>query len=516
MSNMGRIRNRIIELMREEYVYESHELVSRIKPKYGFPESQVYATLSHMVDDDNEIVYDMLGRPGLLRNIKTLYFFQPLELKDNLNISMYDRTTPVNVKQNITVKIQEVDKADDLVEDPVENIDDIIRRRLFVGYDTLFDPLSKYNIARDKHMATQVHKNVGTALTTSNAFFNNSDKLGLDGFHKGLKYIKSAFDSMAVWGFDLSEQDKRRYVVDHLVDYLSIDDLISVITYYINHPVSSREPMEQEGRRAELNALVWNKLTKIRVSNDNGLVGFVLPDANLMIQDSLESNNVSDEMTYQLREAEQSEKIALSESINRLLIISPRGATGTDDVFDNLAESFKKKLVVSTTEDNKMGDVFGSLIGFITHPDMAFRTKNMLETAQKGSTCDAINHGSIVKRLNLLSDVMGLKFKTIALKEIDPTNPNIKHYSKKLKSVFVTGKTYRQAYDEMDTKTPGVVDDAGNDTHIVEINYVKTHLCVIMEMLLRYHDDIATENKRWFLSPVTAELNKELIVNKKH
>ena len=73
MSNSGRIKSRIRELIRDNYVYYSDELVYRINAKSGFPKSQIYATLTHMVENDNEVVHDMMGRPGLLKNIDSLY-----------------------------------------------------------------------------------------------------------------------------------------------------------------------------------------------------------------------------------------------------------------------------------------------------------------------------------------------------------------------------------------------------------------------------------------------------------
>ena len=506
MSNTGRIRTRIMELMRDEYVYESKEIVSRINSKYGFPESQVYATLSYMVEDDNEVVYDMLGRPGLLRNIDTLYFFQPLELKDNLNISMYDRTTPANVKQNIVVRIPEIDNDAEFTEDMMEDTDDIIRTKLFKPYDILFDPGSDYNVARDKHLAAMVPTDVDAAVKASKAYLRNMDNHGVKDLYPNLKYIKSVFDSMAVWGFDLSSEERRRYVVDHLVDYLSSDDMVSVITHYINNPVSDDTPTGgaamRIGRRAELDTCVWNKLRKIRVSDGNGLVGFVIPDVKsssgykLLIQYSTGDENRGG-YSHELRDAERSETIALAESINRSLVLTPSGGGS---------------------------NVFGPIVGFIvplgSSPDMVFRTKNMSESAQKGSTCDAITHGSMVKRLNLLSEVIGFRFRTLALKSIaqnkesDQTNSKIKQYHMNVKRAFIADRTYQQAYDEMDKKTPIIIektDGNNNETDVVDNIYGKPHLCIMMEMLLRYHDDIRSENKRWFLSPTIAEINMEMI-----
>lgn len=490
MSNTGRIRTRVLELMRDEYVYDSSELVSRINSKYGFPESQVYATLTNMVEGDHEVVYDMLGRPGLLRNIDTLYFFQPLELKDNLNISMHDRTTPVNVKQNIVVRLP----APEPVEE-TDDTDDIIRTKLFKPYDIIFDNTSRYNLVRNTHLDATVPTNLGTAITQSRSYIRK----GLDAVSSNLKYIKTVFQSMKVWGFELDEATQRRYVVEHLVDYISADDIPLLITHYINNPVSGVDATVENGdRRAELDRFVWNRIKQSRVS-DGSLVGFVIPDTNassgykLLIQYSTGDAHAHGS-SYELRDAERSETISLASSIN-----------------DNLVMTGHEAPVI-----------FGSVIGFIvplgSSPDMIFRTKNMGKSAQKGSTCDALTHGSMVKRLNLLSDVMKFRFRTlIPIIGKDPSNPKSKIYHENIKKAFTDNVTYREAYDLLDAPNDApndapTSDIAGNDQQAVVDNmYGKPHLCIMMEMLLRYHDENNSDGVRWFMYPIMAEVNKKLI-----
>ena len=65
----------------------------------NYPIIQINAALTQLIDDKNEYISDRFGRLGRLINIGDLYLFQPLELTDP-NISIYDRSVPVQYKRN--------------------------------------------------------------------------------------------------------------------------------------------------------------------------------------------------------------------------------------------------------------------------------------------------------------------------------------------------------------------------------------------------------------------------------
>jgi hypothetical protein len=96
--NLEVIFNRIRQLFKEEYVYHTDELISRINALKSYPDEQIYSALSQLINDKNEFITDMLGRVGRLVNIKDFYLYQPLEI-DNKNISLFERKVPLPYKQ---------------------------------------------------------------------------------------------------------------------------------------------------------------------------------------------------------------------------------------------------------------------------------------------------------------------------------------------------------------------------------------------------------------------------------
>ena len=98
--NSEKILQRIRMLMKENFFYKKHVLIQRIKAQKEYPLIQIYAALTHLIEDENEFIVDKYGRNGRLINIGDYYLFQPLELINN-NVSIYDRSVPIKYKHDM-------------------------------------------------------------------------------------------------------------------------------------------------------------------------------------------------------------------------------------------------------------------------------------------------------------------------------------------------------------------------------------------------------------------------------
>jgi hypothetical protein len=116
--NTDKIVQRIKELFKSRFYYRKDHLVAEITAIRSYPLLQINAALSALVEDRNEFVTDMYNRLGRVVNIGDLYLFQPIEL-DNKNISIYDRSVPVEYKrqslifdlpEEVTEAVVKVDK----------------------------------------------------------------------------------------------------------------------------------------------------------------------------------------------------------------------------------------------------------------------------------------------------------------------------------------------------------------------------------------------------------------------
>jgi superfamily II DNA or RNA helicase len=97
--NSEKIIQKIRLLMKESFFYKKETLMNLIQIPKKYPYVQIYAALTILIEDNNEFIVDKYGRNGRLVNIGDYYLFQPVELLDK-NISIYDRSTPIDFKHN--------------------------------------------------------------------------------------------------------------------------------------------------------------------------------------------------------------------------------------------------------------------------------------------------------------------------------------------------------------------------------------------------------------------------------
>jgi hypothetical protein len=127
--NSEKIIQKIKVLMKENFFYKKNNLISRINFPKEYPYVQIYAALTQLVEDDNEIITDKYGRNGRLINLGEYYLFQPIEL-NYPNNTIFDNSVPVDYKnQEIDFKIKEklyqpTKKEVAMNENVIENVND--------------------------------------------------------------------------------------------------------------------------------------------------------------------------------------------------------------------------------------------------------------------------------------------------------------------------------------------------------------------------------------------------------
>ena len=98
--NSEKIIQRVRMLMKEGFFYKKATFLQAIRTPKEYPYVQIYAALTHLIDNENEFIADKYGRMGRLVNVGEYYLFQPIELIDK-NASIFDRSVPVDVKHTM-------------------------------------------------------------------------------------------------------------------------------------------------------------------------------------------------------------------------------------------------------------------------------------------------------------------------------------------------------------------------------------------------------------------------------
>jgi hypothetical protein len=91
--------DRVRKLFRESTYYHQLQLIRSINIQREYPIDHIYAALTYMIENRNELLVDSWGRNGYLVNHGDVYLFQPIEITDE-TVSLYDRNVPVEYRRD--------------------------------------------------------------------------------------------------------------------------------------------------------------------------------------------------------------------------------------------------------------------------------------------------------------------------------------------------------------------------------------------------------------------------------
>jgi hypothetical protein len=219
-ANTSLIIQKIKRMFSQKYFYRKSDLISEIKATTKYSLDEILYALDEIISDGNEIFVDKYKRLGKLVNVEDMYMFQPLELT-NSQITMFDRETPVDVKQ-YDIKI-------------VRGIDDAVSEKDEISVDDN----SIYNKLSSEYSRIYDYKNNETSYS-----FAMTELLDV---------------------FEIEPQIVKEILIHHLLDNLSVSDKKKLLEYIYNLKVVTHE----------LEKLIKDYFDKKKVSN-SVLTGYLI------------------------------------------------------------------------------------------------------------------------------------------------------------------------------------------------------------------------------------------------
>ena len=206
MTNSEKILQRIRMLMKESFFYKKKELLDLIRATKEYPYIQIFAALTHLIEDKNEYIIDKYDRTGYLINIDDYYLFQPSELRDK-NVSIFERSVPIDYKHSmINLQVNQ-----DIIK-PVIDIKNVAQR------DELINLKGK-NIIDDLKihfdLAVEFSKQKGPKVPR-----------GDDDWYKHCGIVIKKLAKNEEMYEELLE-----FLVDHILELLLFDDKIDIMNY---------------------------------------------------------------------------------------------------------------------------------------------------------------------------------------------------------------------------------------------------------------------------------------------
>jgi len=264
--NSEKILQRIRMLFKESFFYKKDILLKSIRTPKEYPYVQIYSALTQLIEDENEFIVDKYGRNGRLINIGDYYLFQPIELR-NKNISIYDRSVPLNykhdmvnfeLKQNIIKPV--IDKR---------NINKIVVEEELEfpeGKRIIDEMIINYNISNDFTKQNKVprgddnwYKHCGVVIKKMSKEYPDSKK-----------YLIS-------------------FLVSHMIELLLFDDKINIMNYIYSLESIKQGSFEWHAKDYfERNTITTTNYTVFIAYKLNKRVIMILNDKNIWIEASPE------------------------------------------------------------------------------------------------------------------------------------------------------------------------------------------------------------------------------------
>ena len=263
--NSDKIIQKVKTLMKMSYFYKKSDLLNRINIPKKYPTSQIYAALTQIITDNTEYITDKYGRTGYLVNIGDYYLFQPSELNYK-NISIYDRSVPIDYKHNmIKFEIK-------------SNIAKPVIDKRNIGEKVLVEEIDANVVLEGKKVLDMMFENYNLALETIKVKKGNKNWYE----HCGVIIRKMAKEDKLVPAE--SEQQRleilEQFLIEHIVDSLMINEKVDILNY-----IYSNENLEKTLENERIKRL-FGKMKKYLLSKlivAKGLTGIVMFDGSSRI-----------------------------------------------------------------------------------------------------------------------------------------------------------------------------------------------------------------------------------------
>jgi hypothetical protein len=296
-TNMSKIMQKIKEAFKMHFFYKKTTLFLAINAPKSFPTVQIYASLNAFINNKQEYIMDKYGRSGNLTNVGEYYMFKPIELSSNMDLSLFDKITPIDFKHR-TIKfnlqdrleimprakkqydllgIDEEEEGEAFVERVGEAKEDIesrnrrttsVANKIIKLYQCAMDAYNSYTELMDKSGALSLQhvKKMTKIIIKTSEEDNWYGHFGVTMY----KLLKN--DATKMVGITLV--DLNMYLIHHIVDLLNHSDKLSLLNYLYTRKDDELDDFEKHAKdysggvlvhkyKQKTYAILFNGKTKI-------------------------------------------------------------------------------------------------------------------------------------------------------------------------------------------------------------------------------------------------------------
>ena len=357
-----RIRNLFGDKDDGQFFFKKDDIIKRIRVYKNYPLVQIYAVLTHMIQDKNEYIIDKYGRVGHLINVGDYYLFQPSEL-DNKNISIFDRSVPIDYKRSM-IKIQINDDLKKIKETPeITHVNKLDKKSIILESDSdislqtkekesfLFKELKEIENGKRIFEDVEIKFNLARKFTKEKNVPRGDKDENIWYKHCGIAIRKMAIDDK------IPIEDLVQFLLEHIIDMLVYKDKLNLLNY----------------------------LYSLKTISDKSLQEYIINYFNTKI---IKYKKLIAIVFYNVKKREV---LILNDKTNIWQIAEPEEEREINEIIDNKPNPTN----------------FNNLVGFIdyevkTGKFMVFKVKDILEKRNIGARCDGAGKKDTIKMLNAI------------------------------------------------------------------------------------------------------------------
>ena len=348
--NSDKIIQKIKVLMKMRYFYKKKDLLHLINTPKSYPISQIYAALTQIITDNTEYITDKYGRTGYLINIGDYYLFQPSELNYK-NISIYDRSVPIDYKHNM-IKFEIKTDVTNAVIDK-RNIDDDIDDNKYIEAKIFYE---------GKNVLDAMFANYNLTLDTTTIQKGNDNWYQ----HCGILFRKLAKDEHILQEDTEKERLEilEQLLIEHIVDTLMMNEKVDLLNYIYSDDKLESKLTNMRFKRF-FGKMKKYLLSKIIVSK--GITGIVIFNGPSRI-----------------------------DNVNIYILDNKKWVPAKPEDKRDLQDAILQKYRLKTNLNNYVG-----FIGFETNKKyLVYKVKDTENSRSTGFRCDQSGKSNIIKLLN--------------------------------------------------------------------------------------------------------------------
>jgi hypothetical protein len=310
MTNSEKILQKIRMLMKESFFYKKDILRDLINIPKKYPDVQIFAALTYLIEDKNEPIIDKYDRTGYLINIGDYYLFQPSELREK-NLSIYDRSVPIDYKHTmIDFKLNQ-----DIVKPVVDmrNIHERDETRILEGQNIIDELKKQFQLSIEFTKGPKVPRG-------DDDWFK----------HSGIVMKKMLAKKEATLEELLS------FLVEHILEFLTFKDKVLVMNYLYSLNKPKKDTFEWFAKKYFNDHTIVNKKMK----------AFILYDFNVRKTMILNKDNI-----WELAEPEDELEFDNSKEAKEVLNFDIRNYTAPDGIIGFIGYKKNSKNLIFKTKD---------------------------------------------------------------------------------------------------------------------------------------------------------------------